>query len=206
MAGLMKLRQHRNVAEYHEEFDAIVSRLNLSEEYTLSCFLGGLKHEVQMLVRMFQPQSVRKAFSLAKMYEATYHDDTPATSVNRKAKILGTQKPLLANKPSSNANEPSEADKTKFRPLRRLTPAYMNEQRAQGLCYFCDKPYTPKHGLSHKNIHIHVMEIDDQDTPIDNALDEDSSSQLQSDLMISVHVLTGMANFKTMRVIGYHRK
>lgn len=114
MADLMKLRQHRSVAEYHEEFDAIISRLNLSEEYTLSCFLGGLKHEVQMLVRMFQPQSVRKSFSLAKMYEVAYHDNTLANSIKRKAKILGAQKPLLANKPSSNADEPSEADKTKF--------------------------------------------------------------------------------------------
>ena len=114
MADLMKLRQHRSVAEYHEEFDASISRLNLSEEYTLSCFLGGLKHEVQMLVRMFQPQSVRKTFSLAKMYEAAYHDDIPTTSINRKEKILGTQKPLLTNKPSSNADESSEADKTKF--------------------------------------------------------------------------------------------
>ena len=82
----------------------------------------------------------------------------------------------------------------------------MNERRAQGLCYFCDEPYTPKPGLSHKNIHIHVMGIYDQDTPIDNSLDEDSSSQLQIDPQISVHVLTGMANFKTMRVTGYHKK
>jgi len=62
MAELMKLRQKGFITEYQEEFDAIVTRLDLSEEYTLSCFLGGLKNDIQILVTMFQPQTVRKLF------------------------------------------------------------------------------------------------------------------------------------------------
>jgi hypothetical protein len=68
MADLMKLRQKGSVGEYHEEFDSIVSRLELSPQHQLSCFLGGLNQDVQMMVRIFQLESVRKAFSLAKMY------------------------------------------------------------------------------------------------------------------------------------------
>ena len=70
MAELMRLRQKGSVTEFHEQFDAIVSRVELAEEHQLSCFLGGLKQDVQMMVRMFQPDSIRKAFSLAKMYES----------------------------------------------------------------------------------------------------------------------------------------
>lgn len=70
MAELMRLRQKGSVTEFHEQFDAIVSRVELAEEHQLSCFLEGLKQDVQMMVRMFQPNSIRKAFSLAKMYES----------------------------------------------------------------------------------------------------------------------------------------
>jgi len=69
MAELMRLRKNGSVTEFHEQFDAIVSRVELAEEHQLSCFLGGLKQDVQMLVKMFQLDSIRKAFSLAKMYE-----------------------------------------------------------------------------------------------------------------------------------------
>jgi len=43
MADLMKLRQTGSIIEYHEEFGSIVSRVDLSDEHQLSCFLGGLK-------------------------------------------------------------------------------------------------------------------------------------------------------------------
>jgi hypothetical protein len=66
-AELMTLPEQNFVTEYHEAFDTIISRLELSEDYTLSCFMGGLKQEVQMMVRMFQSHIVRRAFSLAKM-------------------------------------------------------------------------------------------------------------------------------------------
>lgn len=65
----MRLRQKHSVSEYHEEFDLIINRLSLSKEYVLSCFLGGLKSEVQMMVRMFQPSTTRQTFALARMYE-----------------------------------------------------------------------------------------------------------------------------------------
>jgi len=43
MAELMRLRQKGSVTEFHEQFDAIVSRVELAEEHQLSCFLGGHK-------------------------------------------------------------------------------------------------------------------------------------------------------------------
>jgi len=69
MAELMRLRQKGTITDYHTEFDAIVSRIDLSEAHQLSFFLGGLQLEIQMMVRVFQPTSVTKVFSLAKMYE-----------------------------------------------------------------------------------------------------------------------------------------
>ncbi|KAL5180869.1 hypothetical protein HKD37_01G001921 [Glycine soja] len=55
MTELMRLSQKGSMTEFHEQFDAIVSRVELAGEHQLSCLLGGLRQDVQMLVRMFQP-------------------------------------------------------------------------------------------------------------------------------------------------------
>jgi len=70
MAKLMRLRQKTLVDDYHEVFDSIITRLKLSDDHILSCFLGGLQKEIQMMVRMFQPTSLQHAFTLAMTYEA----------------------------------------------------------------------------------------------------------------------------------------
>lgn len=41
MAEIKALRQQGSVQDYHHAFDALTSRLTLSEEYLLSCYLGG---------------------------------------------------------------------------------------------------------------------------------------------------------------------
>ena len=46
MAKLMQLRQKGTVVEYHDQFDAITSRLDISVANLLSCFLGGLKKDI----------------------------------------------------------------------------------------------------------------------------------------------------------------
>ncbi|XP_068503692.1 uncharacterized protein [Phaseolus vulgaris] len=70
MVALMCLRQKTSVDAYHEEFDSIITRLKLANDHILSCFLGGLKQDIQMMVRMFQPTSLQHAFTLARTYEA----------------------------------------------------------------------------------------------------------------------------------------
>ncbi|XP_029130601.1 uncharacterized protein LOC114916981 [Cajanus cajan] len=83
----------------------------------------------------------------------------------------------------------------------------MSERRAQGLCYFCDEPFTPEHGLSHKKLQLHVMEVDElQDNEEDEVLLGNSMGPNSTDPQIYVHAITGIANFQTMRVTGYHKK
>jgi len=65
MAELMRLRQKTSVDVYHEEFDSIITRLKLSDDHILSFFLGGLKKEIQIMVRMFQPTSLQHALQHA---------------------------------------------------------------------------------------------------------------------------------------------
>lgn len=71
MDELKNLTQTSTMQEYHDSFDALASRLNLEEEYLLSCYLGGLEEETQMLVRMFTPKTVQQEFCLAKLQEVS---------------------------------------------------------------------------------------------------------------------------------------
>ena len=41
MTELMRLRQKGSMTEFHEQFDAIVSRVELAGEHQSSCLLGG---------------------------------------------------------------------------------------------------------------------------------------------------------------------
>ena len=123
----------------NEQFDTIVSKVELVEEHQLSCFLGGLKQDVQMLVMMFQPDSIRKAFSLAKMYESAITANPQQKLFYKSAKTSHFSKPPLLPTPPN----PAETSKPKIETTRNLTATYMSERRAKGLCYLCDELFTP---------------------------------------------------------------
>jgi len=78
MVELLRLRQKTSVDAYHEEFNSIITRLKLSDDHILRCFLGGLKKEIQMMVRMFRPKSLQHAFTLARTYEGTNSSNSMA--------------------------------------------------------------------------------------------------------------------------------
>jgi len=157
-----------------------------------------------MMVHMFQPQSVMKAYNLAKVYESAAMQGTAATlpSKNKSTvpiKSLLGPKPLVVTKP--------EFMKTKPRLTKNLTPAFMSERRVKVLCYFCDEPFFVEHGLTHKKLQIQFMEVDDieEDTvEIENHAGEVATHFEEA--QISVNALTGVPNFRTMCVIGRYNK
>nr|DAD29291.1 TPA_asm: hypothetical protein HUJ06_030759 [Nelumbo nucifera] len=53
MSELMSLKQSGSVVEYMEQFENILTRVELTEEYKVSCFITGLEYETQMHVRMY---------------------------------------------------------------------------------------------------------------------------------------------------------
>ena len=67
MAEIKKLRQMGSVHDYLQSFDALLDRVQLGEDQAVSCFIAGLRHEIEIMVRMFNPKSLQKAYSLAKL-------------------------------------------------------------------------------------------------------------------------------------------
>jgi len=70
METLSKLKQEGLLEDYKTRFDALALKVQrLPEEHKLSCFIGGLRDEIQLPVRMFHPKSMVEAYSLARIQE-----------------------------------------------------------------------------------------------------------------------------------------
>jgi hypothetical protein len=70
METLSKLKQEGTLEEYKNQFDILALKVqHLPEFHKLSCFLGGLKDELRVPVRMFNPRTLVDAYSLARMQE-----------------------------------------------------------------------------------------------------------------------------------------
>ena len=206
MADLMKLRQTGSVTYYHEAFDCLVARVELSAGHKLSCFLGGLQQEVQMMVRMFQPVSVHKAFSLARMYEAASKAGGSGNVIAKSSKSVPSVKTPNNNASILGTYEPS---KTGPKPTRQLSYAFMAERRAKGLCYFCDEPFSPEHAKVHRKLQIHVLEMDAVEGLVEELNADVEEESHGEEPLISVSALTGLCSCKTMRtmrVTGFVRK
>lgn len=57
--------------DYVDLFDELLIRVELSEEYVVSCFVRGLKQEIGLIVKMLALRTLAKAISLAKIQEQT---------------------------------------------------------------------------------------------------------------------------------------
>ena len=69
MGELKSLKQTGSVQEYHDLFEELLNRVDLPEDYATSCFISGLKPDIQLSVRMFMPKNIRHARILARMEE-----------------------------------------------------------------------------------------------------------------------------------------
>ncbi|PKI41783.1 hypothetical protein CRG98_037818 [Punica granatum] len=71
IADLKNFKQGGSVQDYMTEFDALLNKVSVTETDALSHFLGGLRTEIQLPIRMFHPTSLSQAYSLAKLQEST---------------------------------------------------------------------------------------------------------------------------------------
>ena len=68
MENLSKLKQTGLLEEYKTQFKLLANRvLRLSDSQKLSMFLGGLRDDIRVPVRMFNPKTLNDAYTLARM-------------------------------------------------------------------------------------------------------------------------------------------
>ena len=69
-----KLQQRGTVEEYEEKFEELKTLMltrnpKFDKSYFVSNFISGLKDEIKPMVKMFKPQTLLKAFEVAKLQE-----------------------------------------------------------------------------------------------------------------------------------------
>ena len=159
-------------------------------------------------MRMLNPQSLNAAFALAKIQEeymlrckrnAKYQQESGKNS------ILGLPK----------GNAMVEA-KPRI-PIKRITPAQMDERRKRWLCYNCDEKWGPRHEC--KNVKLFLLEGIDivqgsqsrvQITKLEEDVDGDvvtkiarnNQSNQEEDVEITLYALTGTPTPGTMKAKG----
>lgn len=134
---LSKLRQTSTVAEFQGRFEALLNETNsLPEWYLGEVFLSGLRFDILSFVTIHQPTTLDQAITSAHMHEQRILPIRPAFALSQ---------PILPNHSSPTLPAaPSPAPPARL-PFKRLTTAEMQSRREKGLCYHCDKKYSPNH-------------------------------------------------------------
>ncbi|KAH0762024.1 hypothetical protein KY290_018097 [Solanum tuberosum] len=142
MESIKHLEQISNVRAYQAEFDRLLTVVNLSNENAISCFLGGLKPELNKSVRMQAPKTLMKTYKLARLQEENLILPTPNFHRNQK-------RPIPTNtsyrKSFDNSYNKPSGFQGSANGRKLLTAAEMDEKRAKGLCFFCDEKYGRGH-------------------------------------------------------------
>ncbi|XP_028807352.1 uncharacterized protein LOC114762069 [Neltuma alba] len=71
---LKKLQQlSTSVSEYEQQFDELLSEVDIPEPVAINLFIGGLRPDIQKFVLNFAPSTLTSAMSTARLQESTIH-------------------------------------------------------------------------------------------------------------------------------------
>ena len=118
--------------EHIEHFQKLNIRVKyIPEEHRIDVFIGTLKDNIQHEVHLWEPDSLEKAFKMARKVER---------------KIMATRKSTTHNYKDESVVAPSLPQPT------RLTPQKLEGKREKWICYSCDRKYTKGHKCAEKKL------------------------------------------------------
>eukprot|EP00253_Pinus_taeda_P007411 PITA_07411 len=176
--------------EHIEEFQKLNIRVkDMPEKHMIDVFIGSLKDNIQHDVHLWEPDSLEKAFWLARKMES---------------KIMATKKHTTHNYKDGSvvaANLPQ---------LIRLTPQQLEEKRAKGLCYSCDSKYTKGHKCAEKKLfYIDCEEEEEKEqerSKEEDILQEQSLDEEQMNPTISCNAVARITTPQTIKIEGQIKK
>ncbi|GJS16173.1 retrotransposable element Tf2 [Tanacetum coccineum] len=221
LGEVKKLKQTESVQDYIDAFNKLLCRIDLSMEQSMSFFLAGLQHEIELDVRMLKPRTLVELYGLCKLEEARlgvvrHKQKMPMIPiprfVNTHTNAITGPKPLAL--PTPNANWRNKASTSQNGPLRkRLNPKELEDKRAKGMCFYCDQKYAPGHKCSGQ---VYCLEViventmkeskeEDQEECLDDSIPLEPGPELLGEInpQISLNAITGSSSFRTIRIIGW---
>lgn len=166
-AELFKLRQHNSVCEYQSQFERLSNRVyGLTPDALLNCFISGLHPDIRKEIAIIRPTSITQAIGVAKLVEAKIKDSKPKT--------FRSNYPFhtTPSVPTPSRPNPMTPNLPPTPPIRRLSPAQLQERRAQGLCYNCDEKYIPGHKCTTPKFLLLMTEEDEPPTQDQTLIEE----------------------------------
>ncbi|GKC70203.1 hypothetical protein Tco_1116086 [Tanacetum coccineum] len=112
--ALSRLLQRGTVAEYHNEFEMLISRVTgKSDSLLASIYTFGLKPTLQRALLWSNPTTLGEAFSLARIAEARYEDERTTTTIAKPNDLnTGMQVQHLEKTTFDEANKVEETNLT----------------------------------------------------------------------------------------------
>ena len=187
---LINLKQKGSMVEHIEDFKKLNIRVNdIPEKQRINVFIGTLKDHIQHEVHLWEPNSLEKAFRLARKIER---------------KITAIRKPTNKNSKDGNVVAPSFPQPT------RLTPQQLEEKRAKMFCCNCDSKYTKGHKCAeNKLFYIDCEEEEENEQETSKQEDIHEEQTLDKEEMnptISCNALVGITTPQTIKIEGHTKK
>lgn len=227
--ALSKLRQTGTVTEYQKEFERLSNLVHgLSEEFLVSCFISGLRDDIQPGVRIFKPKDLLTAIELARLQE-----EQLCATIKTPPSTFSTQHPNQQFRPSpyqqfrphsprpwlpqNHLSSNSVPNKTQSSllgpppkstppkstpPFQRISANEMKERREKGLYYHCDEKYSFGHTC--KNPRIFLLEgcFPESDCDAGESDDPVEDNNGEQSPEISLHEIVSTNTPQTMRLVG----
>nr|TKS00092.1 hypothetical protein D5086_0000187020 [Populus alba] len=188
--ALSRIKQVGSLHDYQSEFEKLGNRVcGWTQKALVGTFMGGLKPEIAEGIRMFKPQSLKEAISLARMKDKQmkrHRQFLRPTQVNR------TPLPL----PTTTRAAPNA-------PFRRLPWEEMQKRRAQGLCFNCNERFTAGHKCQGMQLLLLEGPTDFNEITYEEVTEEADAEEVtreNDEPEITLHALTGWSAPRTMRV------
>eukprot|EP00253_Pinus_taeda_P035556 PITA_35556 len=187
---LISLKQKGSIMEHIEEFQKLNIRVkDIREGHRIDVFIGSLKDNIQHDVLLWEPDSLEKAFTLARKMERKIMATRKHTTHIYKDRIVV----------AASLSQPI-----------RLTPQQLEEKRAKGLCYSCDSKYTKGHKCAQKKLfYIDCEEEEEKEqerSKEEDILQEQSLYEEKMNPTISCNALAGITTPQTIKIEGKIKK
>ena len=198
LAEVKRLKQTGAVKDYKRTFLTLVCRCeSLTEEQQVELFVAGLRNPIRTDVDLQYPTNLEAAMSLALSYERHGLSDDEDEVTPPPAKVPSS-KPAKMSGPATATPSKAAPAAAPFaapgkKPFKCLTPAEMDDRRAEGLCYNCDEKFQRGHRC--KNLFSACVVWDDMTSEAEET-DSDNPE-------ISLCALTGINNGTTMQLPVY---
>jgi hypothetical protein len=186
---LINLKQKGSVTDNIENFQRLnIKVTNIPYEHLIDVFIGTLNDNIQHEVHLWEPKSLENAFKVAR-------------NVESKNMAMATRRT------NPNIYRENYAPSSKTPQPTRLTPQQLEERKAKGLCFNCDKKYSKGNKCGEKKLfYIGCEEEEEQEQEPSQDENVEAISFEELTPTISCNALDRISIPQTLKIEGYIKK